>query len=155
MPIILCSGFDKNLYSTVRIEGGIDRNTPIITLKKGDLALSLETIVRRACDLESDTEDGRIPESLYTMRYVILSGSRNDLDDTMAGFKKTYKLAAGSAIFAMLTETAKTWTLEDYLNELAREHEEMRQYRTNQVNKGNPMMLHEDSDSRGAEDPKV
>ncbi len=126
MAVIMCSGFAEELYSTVQTAGNIDRNTAIVTLKKGDLPLKLNDIAERGVSLQSSGAEGKI---LETGRYVIFNGSRSALEGVMKGFRTAYRPGAGSVIFAVLTDTAKTWTLQYYLDELSREHAEMLKYR--------------------------
>ncbi len=147
MAVIFCSGFDKNIYPTVFVEGGIDRNTEIHTLTKADLPLRLQELVE-LCEQKAKSEEhqkqtiyhvnegkdkSQASELLEKQRYVIFNGERSALDSVMKGFKKAYKPAAGSVIYAMLTPTAKTWTLEKYLSELAQEHIEMRTNAQNMI----------------------
>ena len=124
MAIILCSGFDESLYPKVRLEGSISPSTAIVTLKKSDLPLTLAELAERV----SSAEDDELPGG---QRYVIISASRSALDGVMKGFRRAYKPTANSVIYAMLTDTAKSWTLEKYLGELAKEHKEMRNYQNN------------------------
>ena len=127
MAVIMCSGFAEELYSTAQIAGGIDRSTAIFTLKKGDLPLKLHDIAERGVSLQSSGVEGEV---LETGRYVIFNGSRGALEGVMKGFRAAYRPGANSVIFAVLTDTAKTWTLQYYLDELSREHAEMLNYRT-------------------------
>ncbi len=129
MAVILCTGFDPGLYSLVRIEGRIDRSTTITTLRASDLLLTMEEISQKAALRGNIAEEASPLSKQHTGRYVIFDGERKDLNKVMSGFRKAYKPAAGSVIFAMLTDTARKWTLEAYLKELGEEHQEMKQYR--------------------------
>ena len=148
MGVILCSGFDESLYQKVSVEGAIEADTRFITLCKEDLPLKLGELAEKN-EMETPEQNGAQPAKKSEpepsvldaeYRYVIFSGSRNQLDNVMRGFRKVYRPVAGSVIYAMLTSTARTWTLEKYLNELGAEHKQMRQYREQQVKIN---MLHE------------
>lgn len=140
MSVILCSGFDENLYSKVAMEGAIEANTRFVTLYKKDLPLTLAEIVAKNEAETAETSASELeskPEPLtFNMeyRYVIFSGKRKELDNVMQGFRKVYRPVAGSVIYAMLTSTAQAWTLQKYLAELGEEHKQMRLYRQQRAN---------------------
>ncbi|MEM9424580.1 MAG: hypothetical protein AAF975_07325, partial [Spirochaetota bacterium] len=128
MGVILCCGFDEDLYPMVRVEGEFDPNIAIVTLKPEDLPLTLAEIAERAAEPEEsfglgskqNSAEQSSPQELPSeYRYVIFSGNRSSLNAVMKGFKKAYKPPAASVIYAMLTATAKKWTLQFYLRELA------------------------------------
>ena len=138
MGIILCSGFDKSLYQKVSVAGAIEANTRFVTLHREDLPLTLGEIVEKnevtpAEEYSANTAKKVAAEESSALsteyHYVIFSGSRSQLDNVMRGFRRVYQPSAGSVIYAMLTSTAKTWTLKKYLNELSDEHKQIRKQR--------------------------
>ena len=88
--------------------------------------LALQKKAMDSENAEGDKSKSQGSELLEKQRYVLFHGERSALNGVMKGFKKTYKPIAGSVIYAIVTATAKTWTLEKYLGELAQEHIEMR-----------------------------
>ncbi len=114
----------------------LNREAPaleVITVSKSMLGLKVADVLANVFDgyglnaaqVRKDAEDQISPEIYKYRVVVVLAEEREDVLKIMRSFKAVLP-DSQNVIFAVITETALTWTFGDYIGHLGKEHEYMK-----------------------------